>query len=83
MKKLLLVLILSFIIIGCSRFQTKSVILSDGSSGFTARCNGTSNDWATCYTNANIQCKNEFNIVDRELVTAGGFIYRTLYFSCK
>ena len=84
MKKLLFLLVLPLVLVGCPDFQVKPTTLIDGSQGFIAKCSGFGGDWDMCYKNANNVCKSNFNVSDRTQTVSGeGYVDRTLYFSCK
>ena len=82
MKKIIAVFFsITVALAGCA--TVKPATLSDGSSGFVAKCGGTAGTWSTCYELATNSCQFGFEIIDREQFVHEGFVKRNLYFACK
>jgi hypothetical protein len=71
---------------GCAA-GVKPMTTPDGKPGFLISCDGSADDWTTCYSAATAACKGAYNVVDRnETSTAtayGPMVRRHMVAECK
>lgn len=64
MKTTALVLLAAAALAGCAA-QVKPMTTPSGKQGFLVSCDGSADDWTSCYTAASNACKGKYNVVDR------------------
>jgi hypothetical protein len=78
-------LLLSLFLTGCAA-GVSPMTTPDGKKGFSVSCNGSANDWGTCYNAAAEACKGKYDILDRQTTTTptayGPMVHRYLVVGC-
>ncbi len=78
--------LVTFGLAGCAPV-VKPMTTPDGKQGFLVACNGSADDWASCYTAAANACKGQYTVIDRtETSTPTGYgplVTRNLIAECK
>ncbi|MES2363970.1 MAG: hypothetical protein V4646_19525 [Pseudomonadota bacterium] len=65
MKMPIFVLVFSIALLGCAA-AVKPMTTPDGKQGFLISCDGSGDDWATCYNAANQACGGlKYKVIDR------------------
>lgn len=64
MKTQTLLLLAVVALAGCAA-QVKPMQTPSGKQGFLVSCDGSADNWTTCYTAAAQACKGKYNVVDR------------------
>lgn len=87
MKKIAITLSLVAIsLLGCAA-SVKPMMTPDGKQGFLITCDGSADDWATCYQAATKACNGKYRVIDRtETSTPTGYgplVRRNLITECK
>ncbi len=74
-------------IAGCAAPTVKSMTTPDGQQGFFISCDGSADDWTTCYAEATKACAGKYALIDRNessTPTAYGLLVRrNLIAECK
>lgn len=80
------VLAAAWLMMGCAA-GVKPITTPDGKRGFVVTCDGSADDWSTCYNAATSACSGKYNVVDRnESSTAtayGPMVRRHMVAECK
>lgn len=50
---------------GCAAV-VKPMITPEGKNGFSVSCDGSADDWSTCYNAMAAACKGKYNIIDKQ-----------------
>lgn len=64
MKKLSILLLAAWLLTGCAA-GVKQITTPDGKRGFVVTCDGSADDWSTCYNAAVSACGGKYSILDR------------------
>ncbi|CAB3972273.1 MULTISPECIES: hypothetical protein [Burkholderia] len=84
MKKI--VVLLSMALAGCAA-SVKPVSVPDGTQGYAISCDGSADDWTTCYNAAAKACGGKYRIVNTDgnstATGLGPLVRRSLIVSCK
>ena len=84
MKKIFFVLAL--LLSGCAAV-VKPMTTPDGKQGFLISCDGSADDWSSCYEAATKACNGPYNIVDRNESSTptayGPLVNRHLISECR
>lgn len=71
---------------GCAA-GVKQVTTPDGKQGYLISCDGSADDWSTCYEAAAKQCGGKYSVVDRNESSTptayGPMVRRHLFAECK
>lgn len=71
---------------GCAA-TVKPVTTPNGKAGFYIACDGSADDWTTCFAEAANSCKGKYTIVDKNEsqtpTVYGPYVRRNLIIECK
>lgn len=72
----------------CAAPTVKPLTTPDGKQGFLVTCDGSADDWSTCYTEANKACRGgAYKVIDRSETSTptnyGPLVRRNLIAECK
>jgi hypothetical protein len=85
MKKMNAALI-ALILTGCAA-GVKPITTPDGKRGFVVTCDGSADDWSTCYQAATKACNGKYGIIDRNESSTptvyGPMVRRHMVAECK
>lgn len=85
MKKSIFLLSI-FVLSGCAA-GVKPITTPDGKRGFVVTCDGSADDWSTCYNAASNACGGKYGIVDRNETSTptayGPMVRRQIVAECK
>ena len=85
MKKLIPVWVL-LVLTGCAA-GVKPITTPEGKQGFVVTCDGSADDWSTCYQAATKACGGKYGIVDRNESSTptvhGPMVRRHMVAECK
>ena len=65
MKTIYSVLIAAAVLVGCAVPTVKPMTTPNGQQGFFVSCDGSADDWTTCYAEATKACAGKYTLVDR------------------
>lgn len=81
----LAIVTVGILLTGCAA-TVKPITTPDGKQGFYIACDGSADDWTTCYTSATQACGGKYAVVDRnETSTAtpyGPLVRRNMIIEC-
>jgi hypothetical protein len=87
MKTIYSVLIAAAVLVGCAVPTVKPMTTPNGQQGFFVSCDGSADDWTTCYAEATKACAGKYTLVDRNesstSTTYGPLVRRNLIAECK
>ncbi len=72
----------------CAAPTVKPMTTPDGKQGFLVKCDGSADDWSTCYAEANKACNGRaYKVIDRSETSTptnyGPIVRRSLITECK
>ena len=87
MKKICSVLIAIAVLVGCAAPTVKSMKTPNGGQGFFVSCNGSADDWTTCYAEATKACAGKYTLIDSNESSTptayGPLVRRSLITQCE
>lgn len=87
MKTIYSVLIAAAVLVGCAVPTVKPMTTPNGQQGFFVSCDGSADDWTTCYAEATKACAGKYTLVDRNESSTptayGPLVRRNLIAECK
>lgn len=85
MQKKLSFTIAALALVGCAA-GVKQITTPDGKLGFLISCDGSADDWSTCYAEATKRC-GKYNVIDRSETSTptayGPLVRRHMVAECK
>lgn len=86
MKNISIAVLTAWMTAACAA-GVKPITTPDGKRGFVVTCDGSADDWSTCYNAATSACSGKYNIVDRNESSTptayGPMIRRHMVAECK
>lgn len=86
MKNIMLASIV-FLLSGCAAPIVKPMTTPNGGQGFFVSCDGSADDWTTCYAEATKACAGKYALIDRNESSTptayGPLVRRNLIAECK
>lgn len=86
MKKISTTVLAAWLMIGCAA-GVKPITTPDGKRGFVVTCDGSADEWSTCYSAATSACSGKYSIVDRNESSTptahGPMVRRHMVVECK
>ena len=86
MFRIQILFISAVLISGCAA-GVKPVTTPEGRAGFFVSCDGSADDWGTCYEAAAVACKGKYGVIDRDSNSTatmyGPLVRRNLIIECK
>jgi len=80
------VILAATLVTGCAA-TVKPVTTPNGKAGFYIACDGSTDDWTTCFAEAANSCKGKYTIVDKNESSTptayGPLVRRNLIVECK
>ena len=80
-------LVLTAAIAGCAAPTVKPMTTPNGQQGFFISCDGSADDWTTCYAEATKACAGKYTLIDRNESSTptayGPLVRRNLIAECK
>lgn len=77
----------SIFIAGCAAPTVKPLTTPNGTQGYLITCDGSADDWATCYAEAAKICVGKYTIIDRNESSTptayGPIVRRNFIIECK
>ncbi len=87
MPKIRLIVIAAILILGGCAAVVKPMTTPEGKQGFFVSCDGSGDDWTSCYEAASKACQGKYNVVDRNESSTptqyGPIVRRNLIAECK
>jgi predicted lipoprotein with Yx(FWY)xxD motif len=87
MKTIWSVLIAAAVLVGCAAPTVKPMTTPNGKQGFFVSCDGSADDWTTCYAEATKACAGKYTLIDRNESSTptayGPLVRRNLIAECK
>lgn len=73
---------------GCAAPTVKPLTTPDGKAGYLIKCDGSADDWATCYAEASKACNGQpYKVIDRNETSTptnyGPIVRRHMIAECK
>lgn len=79
-------LVASFSLVGCAA-TVKPMTTPEGKQGFLVECDGSADNWTSCYEAAAKACQGKYNLIDRNESSTptayGPLVRRNLIAECK
>jgi predicted lipoprotein with Yx(FWY)xxD motif len=73
-------------LVGCAA-TVKPLTTPDGRQGFLVECDGSADNWPTCYEASANACNGKYSVIDRNesstLTATGSLVRRNLIVECK
>jgi hypothetical protein len=86
-KKILGLVSIAAILSGCAATKVKPMTTPEGKQGFLISCDGSADDWSSCYEAATKACQGRYNLIDRNESSTptpyGPLVRRNLIAECK
>lgn len=87
MGRLVLIPLLAAAALAGCEATYKPMLTPDGKQGFFITCDGSADDWTSCYAKAGEVCKGPYDIVDRNQMSTptpyGPMVNRHMAIQCK
>jgi hypothetical protein len=96
MRKVISIMFLATVIVGCATSTPKTVSLPSGQQGIALSCSGTRHNWSDCMNAAGAACRGGYDIISQNGESVGGMavpvgnsamfahaIHREMIVSCK
>lgn len=87
MKRTISTIATAGILVGCAASVVKPITTPNGMQGYFISCEGSADDWSTCYGEATKACNGKYTLIDKNESSTptpyGPLVRRNMAIECK